>query len=64
MLNYCGGYGRAAPSFEIGCRRQSVRGNDKCVNMLTECRHRQDAVSNSAEPGGRGKDQTAAVVRG
>lgn len=40
----------------------AVCGNTKCVNVLTECRHCEDAYSDPADPGRGGEDQTAAVV--
>lgn len=33
-----------------------------CINVLTECRHGEDAVSHAADSGWGGEDQTAAVI--
>lgn len=37
-------------------------GDTNGINLVTECRHCEDAVSHPADPGGGGADQTAAVI--
>lgn len=45
------------------CHHLVACGGSKCITAPTECRHCEDAVSDPADPGRSGKDQTATVIR-